>query len=117
MNDDILINELMPIIRDEIILYKNIKKHDNNSDDVLNTITHKIRSFIELLDDINTDFKSIGIYKKYDLSSYFINSSGIVINKKKIIRLYNNSYYLKPYNYRRPIHFGKNELTDFIHSG
>jgi predicted nucleic acid-binding Zn-ribbon protein len=128
MNDEVIINELCKILKEDIITYKNIKKKlvnydeqlhvSTSSEKIVNEIIKKISDFIDYVNESNTDFKSIGIYNNYDLSNYFINKNGIITSRKYIITKQNNdTYFLKPINHKKPYRFSKKDLVHYIFAG
>jgi len=123
MNNDIILNELMKIIKDDIILYKNINKSQVNNDsvnEIFSSINKNIKKFIDNLNEMDTDFRCIGIYRlnnrNYDLSSYYINKNGLIITDKYIIKDHNNVYSLKLKN-GNYLYFSKKKLIEYIFTG
>jgi hypothetical protein len=131
MDDDVIINTYAKFIKNELIKYKNIKKKIYNSDrdkeestqpnllsadDIidLTPLMIQTKSFIDSLNEIDKNFKPIGIYNNYNLSNYLINKDGIIINSSKFVKEYKKTYFLTPLKSYRALRFSKKQLTDHI---
>ena len=125
MNENILYNEVSDFIKKDLLEYslllmKGIKTQDNSESfkdkifNIRNNIDIKIKNRISDLSTLELEFRNIGFYEGFDLSNYSINRNGDIISKHKLVKNYNNTYFLKSKNRRAPIRFSRNKLLKFI---